>query len=265
MVFSFFVSFLHSFLPFFAQHVFNMLVERKPNPYLLESSFGPHGDFFLCDWEMAHKGHKGRDISNFFSFPVMSACFLAARGHKDKADAIVQGLRRFWETYRKILVSGLLEKQHTDIETYEAEVFHSAIAFFGYFSFIAFYCLGCMIEFNETEGLNDEEVHTVMGIVGWIGLRSMEVGFLESSAQQVFGDENCDATTRLAKMESFLFGMIQEEVNQLFESSRSRRRSRRRSSMLRESSRRVSDSESGFGKMIRRLSQQIAIESVKEE
>lgn len=69
-----------------------MLVERKPNPFELTSSFGPNGDFFLCDWEMAHKGHKGRDVSTFFSFPVTSACFMAARGHKDKVDQILNSL-----------------------------------------------------------------------------------------------------------------------------------------------------------------------------
>jgi hypothetical protein len=246
-----------------------MLVERKPNPFQLTSSFGPKGDFFLCDWEMAHKGHRGRDISNFFSFPVMSACFLAARGHVDKADAILHSLKQFWETYKTTLVEGLHKKQagsngddHTidiDIDHYLTEVFHSAIAFFGYFSFIVFYVLGCIIEFNETEGLTDEEENIVMGVVGWIGLRSMEVGFLDTSAEQVFGDHD---SNRLSRMESFFFGMIEKEINKLSVSRReSGRRSRRRSSMLRESPRRVSDSDSGFGKMVRRLSQPEQIKS----
>lgn len=244
-----------------------MLVERKPNPFQLTSSFGPKGDFFLCDWEMAHKGHRGRDISNFFSFPVMQACFLAARGHMDKADAILHSLKQFWETYKTTLVEGLHKKQawsdgddHTiDINHYLTEVFHSAIAFFGYFSFICFYVLGCMVEYNETEGLTDEEEKIAMGVMGWIGLRSMEVGFLDTSAEQVFGDHDSD---RLSRMESFFFGMIEKEINKLSVSRReSGRRSRRRSSMLRESSRRVSDSDSGYGRMVRRLSQSIESES----
>ena len=248
------------------QHVFNMLVERKPDPFQLTSSYGPNGDFYLCDWEMAHKGHKGRDIGNFFSFPIMSACFMAARGHKDKADGILDSLKQFWKTYKIVLVEGLRSKQIAsndgedtiDIDRYLAEVFHSAIAFFGYFSFLAFYCLECMIEYNETEGLTDKEEKHTMGVMGWIGLRSMEVGFLDTAAEQTFGDYDSE---RLSRMESFFFGMLDQEIDQLVASrSGSRRRSRRRSSVLRESSRRVSDSESGYGRMVRRLSQHITFE-----
>lgn len=244
-------------------HVFNMLVERKPNPYDLNSSFGPKGNFYLCDWEMAHKGHKGRDVSNFFSFPIMSACFLAARGHKDKADGIVDAIKQFWTTYKQELVDGLRKKQMAsnesiDIDEYLAEVYHSAIGFFGYFSFIVFYCLECMVEYNETEGLTDNEVKHAMGIMGWIGLRSMEVGFLDTAADEAFGDHDGE---RLSRMESFFFGMIEEEVDKLYEARKnSRRRSRRRSSMLRDSLLRVSDSEAGFGRVVRRLSQQVVVE-----
>lgn len=242
-----------------------MLVERKPNPFQLTSSFGPKGDYFLCDWEMAHKGHKGRDVSNFLSFPVMSACFMAARGYKDKADDIIDSLKHFWATYKLVLIEGLRKKQQggskdddvLHIDQYLEEVFQSSIAFFGYFSFVAFYCLGCIIEYNETEGLTEEEEKHTMGVMGWIGLRTMEVGFLESSAEQVFGDHD---SQRLFRMESFFFETIEQEIDELFETRRrTRRRSRRRSSMLRESSRRVSDSESGFGRMVRRLSQQVSI------
>lgn len=245
-------------------HVFNMLVERKPDVSQL-SKFGPEGDFFLCDWEMAHMGPKGQDVSNFISFPFMSACFLAARGHSDKSDGILRSLKHFWTTYKATLVKGLRKKNAErnsedtiDIDQYLSEVLHSAIGFFGFFSIIAFYLLGCFIEFFETEGLTEEEKKTVMGAVGWTGLRSMEVGYLEASAEQVFGDHG---DQRLSRMESFFFGMIEKEVKQLSVSLRdSRRRSRRRSSMLRESSHRVSDIESGFGKVVRRLSSQIMVE-----
>lgn len=242
-----------------------MLVERKPNISQM-SSFGPEGDFFLCDWEMAHVGTKGQDIGNFLSFPVMSACFLAAHGHSDKADDIIQSLKKFWNTYEMKLVEGLQKKQAEssgdddaiDIDQYLTEVFHSAIGYFGFFSFVAFYCLNCFVECIDTEGLTDEEEKAVMGVVGWTGLRFMEVGFLDTSAAQVFGGNDHE---RLSKMESFFFGMIEKQINQLSVSRRGNRGpSRRRSSILRESSRRVSDSESGFGKIARRLSSQIVIE-----
>ncbi|VEU41970.1 unnamed protein product [Pseudo-nitzschia multistriata] len=248
-------------------HVFNMLVERKPNPFQLSSSFGANGDFILCDWEMAHKGHKGRDISNFFSFPTMSACFMAARGQKDKADNIIASLKQFWTTYKTALAEGLDTKQAgsangddvLDVDRYMEEVFNSAISFFGYFSFVAFYIVGVMTEYNETEGLTEKEEKHVMGVLGWIGIRSMEVGFLEPAAEEAFGDHD---NQRLSRMESFFFGMIEQEINELFEARKtSHRRSRRRSSMLRESSRRVSDSESGFGRMVRRMSQQVTDEN----
>lgn len=246
-------------------HVFNMLVEHKPNVSQL-SSFGPKGDFFLCDWEMAHMGTKGQDISNFLSFPVMSAYFLAARGHLDKADGIIQSLKQFWNTYKANLVEGLQEKKEEsnggkegiDIDQYVTEVFYSAIGSFGFFSFIAFYCLNCFVEFLDTEGLTDEEKKEVLAVVGWTGLRSMEVGFLDTSAEQVFGDHDDE---RLSRMEFFFFGMIEKQIKQLSVSGQaSRRPSRRRSSVLRESSRRVSDADSGFGKITRRLSSQIVVE-----
>merc|ERR1739844_104997 len=154
---------------------------------------------------MAHMGQKGRDISNFISFPVMSACFLAARGHKDKADEILHSLRQFWNTYKGQLDEGLQKKQSgsnggddiMDIEQYLTEVFHSAIACFGYVSFMTFYVLRSFLEYNEMEGLTDEEQKMVMGVVGWIGLRSMEVGFLDASADQAFGNHDSE---RLARM-----------------------------------------------------------------
>jgi len=192
---------------------------------------------------------------------------MAARGHKDKSDAILDSLKQFWKTYKIVLVEGLRSKQTAsndgddaiiDIDRYLAEAFHSGIAFFGYFSFLAFYCIGCMTEYNDTEGLTDREEKHTMGVMGWIGLRSMEVGFLDTAAEKAFGDHDSE---RLSRMESFFFGMIDQEIDQLVASrSGSRRLSRRRSSILRESSRRVSDSESGHGRMVRRLSQQVAVE-----
>lgn len=244
-------------------HVFNMLVERKPNALQLTNSFGPEGDFFLCDWEMARVGSKGQDISNFLAHPVLSACFLAARGHMEKADGILCSVKQFWNTYKKSLVEGLRKKQAKSSETinvdeYVADVFHSAIGTFGYFSYICFYLLKCFVEFMDTEGLTEAETDTVLAVVGWIGLRSMEVGYLETSAEQVFGDHDQE---RLSRMESFFFGMIETQMNDLFIARQvSRRRSRRRSSILRETSRRVSDSASGFGRISRRLSTQMAIE-----
>lgn len=241
-----------------------MLVERKPDVSQL-SKFGPEGDYFLCDWEMAHMGSKGQDVSNFISFPFMSACFLAARGHADKSDGIVFSIKQFWNTYKATLTEGLRKKNAErnsedaiDVDQYLSEVLHSAIGYFGFFSIIAFYLLGCFLEFIETEGLTEEGKKTVMGSVGWTGLRSMEVGYLDASAEQVFGDHD---DQRLSRMEEFFFGMIEKEVKQLSVSLQdSQRRSRRRSSMLRESSRRVSDIESGFGKIVRRLSSQIMVE-----
>ena len=241
-----------------------MLVERKPSTSQL-SKFGPEGDYFLCDWEMSHMGPKGQDVSNFISFPFMSACFLAARSHLDKSDGILRCLRQFWNTYKETLVAGLRKKNtesngedDIDIDRYLTEVLHSAIGYFGFFSIIAFYLLGCFVEFIETDGLTEEEIKTVMGTVGWTGLRSMEVGYLDASAEQAFGDKDHG---RLSRMESFFFGMIEREVKQLSVSLQdSQRQSRRRSSMLRESSRRVSDAESGFGKVVRRLSSQIVVE-----
>ena len=58
----------------------------------------------------------------------------------------------------------------------------------------------------------------------------------------------------------FFFGIIDQGINEIFEARRGSRQSRRRSSMLRESSRRVSDSESGFGRIVRRLSQEVSTE-----
>jgi hypothetical protein len=244
-------------------HVFNMLVERKPNAVQLAHSFGPEGDFFLCDWEMARVGSKGQDIGNFLAHPALSACFLAARGHMDKANDILHSMKQFWNAYKKSLVDGLRKKQEEtgetiDVDKYVAEVFYSALGTFGYFSYIAFYLLQCFVEFMDTEGLTEAEVKTVMGVIGWVGLRSMEVGYLEDSAEQVFGDHD---EGRLSRMESFFFGMLETQISELYVGRQvNRRRSRRRSSILRESSRRVSDSASGFGRISRRLSKQIAIE-----
>jgi hypothetical protein len=225
-------------------HVFNMLVERKPGVTPggdANDRFGERGNFFLCDWEMAHKGHKGRDVGTYFSYPFMAAAFLAARGQEDRARDVLDTLPQFWKDYSEVL----LTKGGKDRE-YLTEVFRSAISFYGYFTTLAFYVLGCFRELNETEGLTKEQEEIVVATVGLTGLKSLEMGLLD----------DVSAGKTLEELEEFLFGMLNQEVQYISESigSTFRRPSRRRSSVLRATGRRVSDGVSGFGRIERRLS-----------
>jgi Phosphotransferase enzyme family len=226
-------------------HVFNMLVERRPNVTVggdyTERSFGERGNFFLCDWEMVHEGHKGRDVGTFFSLPFMAAAFLATRGHVDRAKDVLETLPQFWRTY-----SAILSTEGGKDQQYLTEVFRSGIAFYGFFSSLAFYAFGCFREFMDTDGLSQEQQETVIATVGLVGIKSMEMGFMDDVGGHMSLDE----------LEEFLFGMMDKEIQYLSDTvGRSlRRQSRRRSSLLRASGRRVSDNMSGFGKVVRRLS-----------
>lgn len=92
-----------------------------------------------------------------------------------------------------------------DIDRYLEEAFRSAIAFFGYFSFVAFYCMGCLVEYNETEGLTAKEEKDTIASIGWIGLRTMEVGFLDTAAEEAFGDHDSQSRQSMPLQNGFFF------------------------------------------------------------
>ena len=231
-----------------------MMVERKPDISHLEQ-FGPDGNFYVCDWEMAHVGCKGRDVGTFFGYPFVAASFLAARGFSDKASDIIHCMQDFWTEYKQIMI----DQANTD-DTELTEIFRYAIAQFGWFDTFVFYIFRAFSDHIETEGLLEEEVNDVYATTGLIGLKCMELGYLYDTPPKDFGFE---------ELEEFFFGMLQKELDFLADTigKRASRRkgSRRRSSLLRVSGRRVSDSEAMFGKITKRLSQiNVDLDAFKE-
>ncbi len=83
-------------------HVFNILVEKKPDCECLEE-FAEMGKYILIDWEMAISGPMGRDIGEFFGFPV--ACILAhgLNGHMVAVKSILKIFNQFWMEYADAL------------------------------------------------------------------------------------------------------------------------------------------------------------------
>ncbi|KAL3938611.1 MAG: hypothetical protein SGARI_001677 [Bacillariaceae sp.] len=223
-------------------HVFNMMVERKPDACNLEN-FGPNGKLYICDWEMVNKGDKGNDVGRFFSFPILAAGFLASRGHGASADGLLDTMRQFWEEYKRVMVA---EGNNSEKEL--ASILLSAIGYCGWFSSFVYYLCKYFLDYHNKDGLTENEVEQVMASNGLIALKSMEMCYLEHSKHALLDLEDLE--------ELFFSGLIKQELlhleNTIGAASMNRKAARRRSSLLRCSERRASDT--GFGMVVRRLS-----------
>lgn len=160
-------------------HVLNILVE----PQAADASFGDKGEFFVCDWEMVHAGHQGRDPGTFRAFPILSAYFLASRGEKAKALDTLECLEEFWNVYIDTLKK---EKEGTD-EAFLEELYRASLGWTGVYAFIANYILGIHQNCMPRHLLSEKATDECMSAFAITGLKCLEAGFMKSDCTRDYG------------------------------------------------------------------------------
>ena len=202
-------------------HVFNILVEKKPNVNTLEQ-FGPQGNYVLCDWEMTISSNPGRDVGYFYCFPVACIVAHAINGNKHLSESILNILNLFWTEYS----SALLESGQNTAEGL-LKIYRSAIGQCGWFNFHPQFLLGIHVDLLPFEG-NMSSAAKAKESLGYLGLKLLELGY-----GNAYEDESLESLQSMFQM------IMEEEINNLLPSRPSRLNIR--SSMLRATGRRVSD------------------------
>lgn len=206
-------------------HVFNILVEKKPDPEALEDIFGPKGDFILCDWELACVGPRGSDVGRTPFFPLVCVLCHAAKGNKSSVSSIMEAMDTFWDAYAE----NLKELRNTSEEEL-AEVYRNSLGWTGFMMFVAFYLLKFFQDVAPLDGLEDSRVQAVLGAAGHVGWSLIELGF-----------EPDTEGLSLQELRRRYHQLMKGEANSLLALSGGRT-ARRHSSILRSVGRRVSDS-----------------------
>ncbi|KAL9180563.1 hypothetical protein ACHAXT_011016 [Thalassiosira profunda] len=201
-------------------HAFNCLVEAKPG-LLEEECFGKEGLVVVCDWEMAMMGPLGLDTGRAFSIPV--ACILAhsLNRNEDVAPGLMQWMDTYWDSY----ASGMKSKGK---EGLLVDGYRNGIAWLGW-KLTAMSINEWFIPFLPIEQ-NEAEIGAFRESLGVVGLSLMRLGF---------GGE--EEGTLLVQLQCALKETIQAEVSLVASRTAERPKMRRRSSMLRQQNRRVSD------------------------
>jgi hypothetical protein len=200
-------------------HVFNILVEKKPDVSTLEH-FGPKGSFAICDWEMTMASCLGRDIGLFYPFPMACLIAHAINGNKQFALDILNCLGLLWSEYASELMQAG-EKSEEDVRN----AYHTVMGTVGSFLFFGYYSLAFQFEYLPLEG---DKLMTARESLGYLGLYCWNMGFGKEY-------EKCD----LDELKSNFTTLLCEETERITPTRPSRLFMR--SSMLRESGLRVSD------------------------
>ena len=201
-------------------HVFNILVEKKPDISTLEY-FGPDGRYVLCDWELTMSSCVGRDIGLTFTFPVACIIAHAMNGNRVASEHILTCMDLLWTAYSSTLIHAG-NKHISDLPF----IYRSVMGQLGCFLFTVYYNFGAQVEFLPLEG---DQMKLVRESMGFLGLTFMMIGFDPNNAD--------------ASLEDLLFlfhNAMEKEINMHIPVQSSR--PFRRSSLLRESGTRVSDS-----------------------
>eukprot|EP00571_Detonula_confervacea_P011454 CAMPEP_0172304114 /NCGR_PEP_ID=MMETSP1058-20130122/5557_1 /TAXON_ID=83371 /ORGANISM="Detonula confervacea, Strain CCMP 353" /LENGTH=471 /DNA_ID=CAMNT_0013015201 /DNA_START=191 /DNA_END=1606 /DNA_ORIENTATION=+ len=200
----------------FDLHFFNVLVEAKPDAQYLEQ-FGPTGSFCVCDWEMAAMGPLGIDTGRLYSIPVACIIAHALGGHDEVTEGILNFLDVYWKEYSTAMVASGKDDE------YLKTCYRNGIAWLGWKLF-AISVFDWFVPFLPIE---PSDVDKFKDSVGALGIRLMRYGFISDEA----GEDHFS-----------LYQTIHDELACIKSYREPDTRVRnRRSSVLRESNRRVSD------------------------
>ena len=206
-------------------HAFNILVERKPDVQHLEN-FGPNGTVVICDWEMAMCGPIGLDVGRIYSIPVASILAHAVSGNEDAVQGLREFLSEFW-----IIYSSAMKSAGKD-EDFLCKSYRNAMAFLGW-KLLGIYTFDWFVPFLP---VNENDVEAFKDSLCVVSLKLMRWGFA-----------GYEEGLSVAELQSRLHRTIDEELSII--QSQKRRTRGRRSSVLRETNRRVSDAFIGMGSM----------------
>ncbi len=212
-------------------HVFNILVEKKPNVESLEE-FAKKGKYIIIDWETTIVGPIGHDVGELFSFPIFLVLEHGMNGHKEVVDSLLDILDQFWTDYALALME---VGQHND--EYLCKTYRSAIGWAGWYLYFFFYFMNNMEDFLPLFG-SPSSVEHAKDSVGYIGLQFMRLAF-----------GNNDLDSSLESLRLTFRSTIEEEVARLLPE---KPRRDRLSSVLRSSGRRFSDADFVFGSLASR-------------
>lgn len=207
-------------------HAFNILVEAKPSIEELEA-FGMNGTMVLCDWEMAMAGPIGRDIGLAMSFPIGCMIAHAMDGHSEANESIEIYINTLIDTYcSKMTDAGKTEKEM-------AGILRNIVGWCGWFSYLGFYVLNVQDSFPVESEENKKILHDTNGIIGMKLLRL------------AYDNDYVAVSTGFDDIRKIFNSLREEEVTraQNVFTSRKRRMQPRKSSMLRATNRRLSDTE----------------------
>lgn len=206
-------------------HMFNMLVADLESR--INEDEAAAGDVAFVDWEFAHCGSMGKDVGFAQAFPLACALAHAINGDLSSMKSILEFLNDLWEKY-----SASINLDGKDLSL--VDVYRNVVANLG--SMIGAYSsIGVNMQYAPIEEGNAEALTKVRESLGVLSLEFYEIGFLgrpEGATLEDLRKKFSDA--------------IQKELDHLAPEGM-RRPSKRRSSLLRTSGRRVSDAHSYFG------------------
>jgi hypothetical protein len=208
-------------------HPFNILVEPKPSIEELEK-FGKQGSFVLCDWENSQMGPIGRDMGLLAAWPFACAFAHAVQGHGQVAHHLVGCMYSFWESY----AAALVDKGGKD-EEFLKETYRDSLGWTGFSLVFIIHMLRLNCENLPLEGVPAFEQNKAYGSISYTGVKCLQWGFTDF-----------DKDLSLDELNLKFMDMVAGEIYSLVEVSmlnKRRRGNTRRSSMLRESGKRVSD------------------------
>jgi len=217
-------------------HAFNVLVEKKPDVQYLEE-FGPNGSFVICDWEMAMSGPLGVDMGRVYSIPVACMMAHAIQGNDDVAKGIVLFMDTYWDHYQDTIKT-LIRGDHNDKEhdDFLRKSYRNGMGWLGWklfgMSFYGWFIPFLPIEDPEVDALKESLMVLSLELIRW-GFGGYEEGL---SIQEL--------SARLhATLENELLFIQKDRQQRSMPTNR-----RRRSSVLRETNLRVSDSSYTLGR-----------------
>jgi len=216
-------------------HMFNILVESKPQLDLFSEEnddvFGKTGSFCICDWEMVMSGPLGLDMGRLYSIPV--ACILAhsISGNSGVSEEIIEWLDSYWNEYSTAMIE--LGKD----EEFLCKSYQNAMAWLGW----KLYAMSVHEWFIGF--LPECDISTFKESLGVVGITLMCLGF-GGHEEGLASDELLSVLVScLMKTKT-----IADEVSVIESNRRGRPSLRRKSSILRQTNRRVSDAFVGISR-----------------
>jgi thiamine kinase-like enzyme len=216
-------------------HGFNLLVEPKAG---VDAVFGAEGSISLVDWEMCIVGPVGRDVGIFLPFPIAAVLAHTRAGNFEGALAMRVLLADFWEIYQAALLEGGKSEQ------FVRHAFVNSVAWCGWFMYLL---VSGGFHFHLLQYENDGDFEAITSSLAMIGLKSMKIGFTKLPFAEEF--------LTLGELKSNFWSMVDDEMSALSGGERPLaaeevKRPARRSSLLRQETFKVSDSEFNGGELM---------------